>query len=180
MPSPKRNDTEIARDRELVAQMYLSGKGQQQIADELNERPDCKYTLSRQQITYDIGVLRKEWLASGVRDFDAAKAEELVKIDNLEREYWDAWRNSLGENITLTEKNALSGLTETTKQTKELNGDPRYLEGVRWCIERRCKILGLDAPEKKEVTIYDKDPAEMTIDELEAEIATLENHSAVH
>ena len=31
-------------------------------------------------------------------------------------------------------------------------GEPRFLQGVHGCIERRCKILGLDAPRKQEVT----------------------------
>ncbi len=27
----------------------------------------------------------------GLRDFDQARVEELAKIDELERTYWDAW-----------------------------------------------------------------------------------------
>lgn len=27
-------------------------------------------------------------------------------------------------------------------------GDTKFLAGVQWCIERRCKLLGLDAPSK--------------------------------
>jgi hypothetical protein len=27
-------------------------------------------------------------------------------------------------------------------------GDPRFLAGVQWCINKRCEILGLDAPAK--------------------------------
>ena len=30
----------------------------------------------------------------------------------------------------------------------EQTGDPRYLAGVQWCVEQRCKILGLNAPQK--------------------------------
>lgn len=31
-------------------------------------------------------------------------------------------------------------------------GDPRYLAGVQWCIEIRCKLLGIEAPKRVDVT----------------------------
>ena len=38
-------------------------------------------------------------------------------------------------------------LKEVTRIQKwELIGDHRFLEGVQWCINKRCELLGLDAP----------------------------------
>ncbi len=37
---------------------------------------------------------------------------------------------------------------EQFEYTEERLGDPRYLLGVDRCIERRCRILGLEAPMK--------------------------------
>ena len=37
---------------------------------------------------------------------------------------------------------------ERSVMTEERTGDPRYLDGVMRCIERRCHLLGLDAPAK--------------------------------
>ena len=99
------------------------------------------------------------------QDIDKAKAKELAKVDKLERTYWEAWERSLEAlerrstrmSGTITkEVDAPDGskrfVQETPTQqaftTVERLGDSRYLQGVQWCIERRCKILGIDAPEK--------------------------------
>ena len=34
------------------------------------------------------------------------------------------------------------------KRTEQCNGNPAYLSSIQWCIDRRCKFLGLDAPIK--------------------------------
>lgn len=83
-----RTADEIARDRARVAEMYLAGRYQSEIAQELG--------LSQQQISYDLQAVRREWQASAVRNFDEAKAQELAKIDHLERTYWQAWQQSIG------------------------------------------------------------------------------------
>ena len=74
-------------------------------------------------------------MKSSVSDFNQRKAEELAKIDNVEREAWVAWTTSKGN------------------QTPA--GDPRFLQNVQWCIQKRCKILGLDAAEKLMLTSSD-------------------------
>jgi hypothetical protein len=33
--------------------------------------------------------------------------------------------------------------TQSISRGEDPCGDPRYLEGVQWCVEQRCKILGL-------------------------------------
>ena len=44
-------------------------------------------------------------------------------------------------------------MTESIEKTSMGQaGDPRFLAGVQWCIERRCKIIGIDAPTKSELT----------------------------
>jgi hypothetical protein len=35
-----------------------------------------------------------------------------------------------------------------TRKIVKTCGDPRFLNGVQWCIDRRAKLLGLDAPSK--------------------------------
>jgi hypothetical protein len=37
---------------------------------------------------------------------------------------------------------------KVTRRTEEMLGDPRYLQIVSWCIDRKIKMLGLDAPTK--------------------------------
>lgn len=122
----KRTTVERERDRLLTLKMYLEGHHQLDIRDALNAREDVPYTISQQQISADLAIIRKRWITSQIRDFDAHRAEELAKLERLEQEYWDAWRA-----VGPTERHA-----------------PGYLNGVHTCIDRRCKLLGLDAPSK--------------------------------
>jgi hypothetical protein len=130
MAAPKRTTTERERDRRLIAEYYLTGRSIYQITDELNARQDVTYTLSSKQVWYDLRLIRERWVKSGLRDFDKAQAQEIERIDRLEREHWAAWR-----------------MVDPTDRTA-----PSYLAGVMRCIERRCKILGLDAPVRQELT----------------------------
>jgi hypothetical protein len=127
MAAPKRTPKQIARDRKLIADLYLNKHLlQAEIAAQLNARPEVDYTLSQRMISYDLQKLEERWIESGLMDLNAAKGRELARIDRLECEYWDAW--------------------EAVKPTNRTA--PRYLEGIMSCIERRCKLLGLDAPNK--------------------------------
>jgi hypothetical protein len=45
----------------------------------------------------------------------------------------------------------------------ESAGDPRFLAGIQWCIEQRCKILGLLAAVKNELTGKDGGPVQTEI-----------------
>ena len=146
MTGKRRSNGQLARDRRRIADLYLQGWLQCQIAEEVNLSPA---TVSR-----DIAALQAGWLDSALIDFNEAKSQELAKIDRLEREYWAAWERSCEDAETVTEKARASkgsdrpDSVEKTKQAKGQAGDPRFLSGVQWCIERRCKILGIDAPNK--------------------------------
>jgi len=83
-----------------------------------------KLGVTQQQVSYDLQAIREEWHQSTIRDFDQARSEELAKIDNLELEHWEGYRRT---------------------------DDIRHLQGVQWCIVRRCKLLGLDEPDKVDV-----------------------------
>jgi transcriptional regulator with XRE-family HTH domain len=81
-----RHDTEVLSRRAEVARRYLQGEMQEQIAQ--------SFGVTQGQISQDLKAIRAAWLASAVRDFDALKAQELAKIDAVEREYWLAWERS--------------------------------------------------------------------------------------
>jgi len=151
MPGKRRSTAQLTRDRRKIADLYLQGWIQADIAAELG--------ISQQTISNDIAALQSDWLASALIDFNEAKAGELAKIDRLEREYWQAWERSCQDAETLTQKThgaiqkretedgqfVAERPAEVTKTAKGQAGDPRFLQGVQWCIERRCKILGVDA-----------------------------------
>ena len=159
MPSnsaPKRTKFQIAQDRQEMTVLYLHGMTQAKIAERMG--------VSRVTITHDLQVVQKQWRKSTTIDLDEAKRKELAKIDDLERTYWEAWEVSLGEREqTLTEQRNTGEQAQTRASIRKENrdGDPAFLAGVQWCIERRCKLLGLDAPVKGVLTGKDGEPIEL-------------------
>jgi hypothetical protein len=118
--------------------MYLQGKLQAEIAEELG--------LSQSTISNDLASLHQEWIKTAVSNFDEVKARELARIDQLEREYWQAWQRSLKNEETAIQKQieTAAGLRkEAMKKARGQAGDPRFLDGIQWCIEQRLKIFGI-------------------------------------
>ena len=152
MAANKRRSIQIERDRREIADLYLQGWTQQRIADHINADKERGYTLSQRMISYDLLALQKKWQHSALVDIDAAKAQELAKLDRLEREYWDAWERSCGVMETERISGDATKPSSIVKTSKNRDGDPRFLQGVMGCIDRRCKILGVDAPAKVDMT----------------------------
>lgn len=155
--------TKVERQQDLVleARMYLQGYSMREIREILgNLRP---YKLAEETIFADINDILNEWRKAYIADIDILKAQELQHINMLERAYWEGYERSLrdAESITSTQLDdraspatphgkPLPTLTRrrTTVKKDKRDGDPEFLNGVRWCIEQRCKILGINAPEK--------------------------------
>jgi len=134
-----RVDTTVEYRRQEVARRYLKGELQAQIAQ--------SFGVSQQQISQDLRAVRALWLAAAVRDFDAARAQELAKIDAVEREYWSAWERSQQDKESEFEENGPKG-RRTGSRSEGQAGNPAFLDGVLKCIDKRCQILGLDAPKR--------------------------------
>jgi hypothetical protein len=159
LAGPKRTPTQRENDLERIAALYLKGKRQTDIASELG--------IVQSQVSYDLKEIHKRWRESALVDMNEAKHRELAKIDELERTYWDAWQRSCGEKTkTKTEKVGREGATKASVEKDQMLGNPAYLTGVQWCIERRCKIFGIDAPDKLDVRM--KDVSQLSDDELRA------------
>jgi hypothetical protein len=168
---PNRNDQAnwIKRDV-VIAERYLAGASQWAIAGELGVSPAT--------ICLRLKKIRKMWLDSSLRDFDEKKAQELAKIDHLERTAYEAWGRSCknaeievwkvqravkavekecngkanhryGVAAGLGKRAEVGKLVPAEKTIKGQSGDPRFLELIRSCIEMRCKIFGL----YKDITI---------------------------
>lgn len=139
-----RNKAERAARLELVSRLYLQKYRLADIAEEAG--------VTKQQICYDLKAVRALWLASAIRDFDEAKSQELAKLDALEESLWEAWRKStLPKNIKqlIVEKHGRRiHSKKDLKREEESVGDPRYLAGIQRVIDKRCELLGLDAPIK--------------------------------
>ncbi len=148
MPSKRhRTPLQHARDKKIIASMYLQGYTQKEIAEKIGK---TQPTVSR-----DLRGIHVIWERSSLVDFDALKRKELEKIDALELTYWRAWRDSGGEIVSTTIERVASeqgdGGTKRAKEvikTENKVGDFAALRGVQWCIDKRCAIFGLDAPQK--------------------------------
>ncbi len=145
MAAPKRTKFEIEDNRRDITRLYLRGKTQAEIAKELE--------ISRSMVAYDLKAILELWKKQTVRDLDADKVQELEKLAELERTYWAAWDASLERmEATATERTEDhdGASTKATVKRESRYGNPAYLQGVMNCIQRRAKLLGLDAPVRQE------------------------------
>lgn len=142
-PANARRRVEITNRRQQVAEMYLRGAYQTQIAEQLG--------IDQSTVSRDLAELRKEWLERSINHIDQKKAIELAKLDQLELTYWDAWERSKAVATTTISSIGTTGSSSTTKQEERV-GNPSFLDGVLKCINKRCEILGLDAPRRQDLT----------------------------
>jgi len=114
-------------------------------------------------------LVQEEWRERYTGEIEMLKTRELAKIDALETVYYDAWLNSKETKIIKkrdAENQADSYKEGTITQTP---GDTKYLDGVKWCIEKRCQILGIGS---KNIRISDgENPGRETIDLSDSEVA---------
>ena len=125
-----------------IAAMYLSGKSQFAIASEMG--------CTQQNISLRLKTIRRRWREATIRDFDELRSEQVAKIDRVELEYWDAWERSKKPRTRKgrKERSGDTNSDESSVVIEERDGNPAWLSGVERCIDRRCKLLGLDAPQK--------------------------------
>jgi hypothetical protein len=166
--SSKRNSVQIALDRSEVAELYLRGYDYVEIAERLNKTR--QYQLSPANIANDISKIHERWQKSYLSDYDKLKARELARIDTLERAYWQAWEKSKEKKEKLrtlkiddsmadkrgTKRPTFSRL-KAEKEEENRDGDPKFLEGIQWCIQQRCKIMGFNAPQRIAVSDWRKE-----------------------
>lgn len=141
MGKPQFKRIELIRRRAVVAELYIRGSTQVRIAERLGVNPG--------QICRDLKYLHKQWQESSDAAFDKMRAVQLAKIDEIEREAWDAWTRSCEEReeLKVQSKSGSDGGKEKTeelkaKTVKKYVGDPRFLERVAWCVETRLKMIG--------------------------------------
>jgi hypothetical protein len=156
-----RNQTAVLERRHHVARLYLQGEQQYAIGRAVG--------VSQAQVSMDLAAIRGLWLASLVRDFDAKKAAELARIDLIETEAWAAWhRSQQPREVTFTEateggevieadgtRHAKAPTRKASMRREGQAGDARFLERIQKCIDQRCEILGLKAPQKTAATLPD-------------------------
>lgn len=160
----KKNQVKLAR-LEIVSNLYKRGYSYRKIREEVMKRLDLS-TYSLQTVKNDVQTLLEEWRESRLEDTDELVTLELARIDDTCRELWEQWEKSKENFTRQTRKqkgsptrDAQTGQTSIrTYQTERKEtevialGDPAYIAEIRKQLEERRKLLGLYAPEKKEVS----------------------------
>ena len=171
---------------DIIAELYKRGYSLRKITEEVKRRLNIpKLAVST---TYnDVQTLLKEWRESRIENIDQALQLELERIDDTTAELWEQWDKSKEEaqKTTTTRSGRIKGKGGSGIETHAVSesrtnvgglGNPAYIAEIRQQLIERRKLLGLYAPEarqvKGEVTVH-RPPCEMTTEELEAEIAAL-------
>lgn len=176
MSSPKLTDYQKVKAKEIIAKVILRKGTQEKASEEIEKNLGVKIT--RQQVSYYVQILQKEWLANSQRDIAEIKAEEIAELDALKCEVYDQWERSKLNAETVTTKlvgvdeaksnkakqyflddqqedprdTKLQVQTEETTKIAGQCGDPRYIHNIVELSQQKAKILGLNAPEKVEVS----------------------------
>ena len=147
------NKGEREADLNLITELYTKGRSYREIAFEVNQRHGRKITY--QTVSNEIKKLLKEWEKSRNEIIDHQKFVELAKIDRLEKTYWDGYDKSCqpAKKTSTKKKGSVKQVDSVEMVSNEETrvGDPRFLDGIKWCIEQRCKIFGINAPQKFDV-----------------------------
>jgi lambda repressor-like predicted transcriptional regulator len=165
----KRKQIKLSR-LEIVAELYKRGYSMREVQAEVMKRLGIK-TYSLQTVQRDIHSLLREWRENRIDDTDQSVQLELERIDDAVRELWEQWEKSK-QDYTKT-ANKKKGAPIADKKNKETKiqtfqtektetevirlGDVSYLAEIRAQLTERRKILGLYAPEKKDVTVNEFD-----------------------
>lgn len=160
----------------IVAELYKKGYTIRAIADEVRARMNT--TCSTRTIWNDINSLLTEWRKTRIDDVDARLQFELECINDSIRELWDQWEKSKddytkqynrrvgvpvpanasdengqgGQNSQGRNGNEIITVRREQSETNEVQlGDPRYISEIRMQQIERRKLLGIYAPEKKDI-----------------------------
>lgn len=159
----KRTKGQRTADRSIIAGLIIEGKKIHEIRDHINDLRD--YDLSMTSIYKDMKLVQKQWVEEYLSDINTAKAKELARIDRIEKEAWRAWDESKRD-IKKTEKERIENeqigkneqpfhkhrkVRAKTTQT-ERDADKEFMKIVQWCVETRCKILGINAPQRYDIS----------------------------
>lgn len=163
----RRNQVKEAR-LEIVSQLYKRGYSVRSIRTEVMRRLDLS-TYSVSTVQSDIHTLLKEWRESRLEDMDEALQLELTRIDDTVRELWEQWEKSKEDYTKIQRKrkgapartanqenNGEEGAIRTfsvEEQTQDVIGlgNPAYISEIRQQLAERRKLLGLYAPEKRDI-----------------------------
>jgi hypothetical protein len=151
------NRLTTADRRTKVCHLYMRGVPVTEIAVQVG--------ASVSRVKGDLAWHHAYWVETAAIDFDLAKGRELEKINALEEEAWAGFRRSQTRSVRTTRRRDRRTGGEDGEQTTDVagvqeyerDGNTAWMDTIKWCIDRRIKLLGLDAPTQIHVTNADED-----------------------
>lgn len=162
MQTQRRNQAKLARLK-IVSQMFLRQYTVRQIRAEVMKRLNLS-TYSTATVQNDIKTVLEELQQQRLDNAEYALQLELERIDETCRELWAQWEKSKEDYVrTMKKRKGVpqfgdeGGKSKTTQiETRESTviglGNVSYISEIRAQLQERRKLLGLYAPEKKEVS----------------------------
>lgn len=162
MQNQRRSQAKMAR-LEIVAQMFLRQHTVRQIRAEVMKRLNLS-TYSTATVQNDIRTVLEELQQQRLDNAEYALQLELERIDETCRELWTQWEKSKEDHVRIMKKRKgvpqfgdEGGKSKTTqienRESKFVGfGNVAYISEIRAQLQERRKLLGLYAPEKKELS----------------------------
>lgn len=133
--SKDQRDIDITR----IAPLYLQGKNYREIAEALG--------LSIKQVAVDITTIKEDWRKTYIEDFNEYRKRELLKVDLIEAEAWEAWERSkkgrTSKVKSAEDSQQFGSRRSATEEHSESHGDVQYLQIVHTCVNTRARLLGI-------------------------------------
>lgn len=147
---------------DIISELYKRGYSYREIRDEVMARLDLS-SYSLRTVSKDVNRLLEEWRETRIDNTDLALQLELERLDAIVKEAWAAWEKSKTDyERKKAKQQGVPGneedngiVTVKLEQQKEeviCYGDPRYLDIIHKALIERRKLLGLYAPEKKDIS----------------------------
>lgn len=138
---------EINRRRQIVSKLRHEGvKSQEEIAERL--RDDYDIEVTRQTVSNDLKALNNLWRATAIENIDKWKREVLNQYRYLYQQSLAAWELSLED----AEEMTTGGKDGPSEKVKGQSGNPAHVRNAQDALKAIRDVLGLDAPEKKDIT----------------------------
>lgn len=148
--SPKRSAQEKMADRAKIAELYVTRHTALQITAAVNEGKPPERQISLSMVNKEIEGLRKGWRERNKESIDQHFTENLELIDTVISEAYSEWLRSKQDYKLQQLRSSTSGsgneAVDKFQAAESKTGDPRYLSIILQAIERKSKLLGLDAP----------------------------------
>lgn len=191
---------------QIVSELRLQGKSVRQIADAVTARLQLPKKVSTFTIHSDIKLLLQQWREDNNHNTEEWVQMEVARVDMLIAELFEAWEKSKTDYEQIRQRQERGHFevpaTEEAEggkpsgkrripspyikqvQSKESvtnYGNVGYISEIRKLLEYRAKLLGLYAPDRREITGANGQPLNptttnttITVEELtEDELATL-------